>query len=405
MNQKKEHLLNEQNGTQSQKKLWPWIVLTLVCLIVLGASWASYLIRTHVEPAEVGDPAAQQAGLERGKAIADLYAKDAKAAPAQSPDKVNYGLEEGMGEEKPSGFILMSARKIRGEVDDHIRTYTLDVNAPDVFGTLMYDLGLVAMAEPKTNDTADELYVLARTQSQQESDGLSIFAYSSSSEELAPISALSGRGERNLEWSAAAKSLAFNRMKGSEGSYGSMLLVNNWEVQIWNPETGEIDHTIADAWKPQWSPDGKSLVYLKPDGLYAMTLESGVEKKLESIPEGTVVTTMAMLGISPDGTKLVWTTPKAGVIRIFALSNWADVSIEEVGRIETPETEYYWPVFSPEGDFYAVQAIDKLAGDDLFRKNARMEIRNINNAAPVVTSPIDGFDFDQLFTTAWVKSL
>jgi hypothetical protein len=405
MNQEKGHLLKEQSGTQSQKKLWPWIVLTLICLIVLGASWASYLIRTHVQPAAEGDLAAQQAGLERGKAIAALYAQDAQTSPALSPDKVNYGLEEGMGEEKPSGFILMSARKIRGEVDDHVRTYTLDVHVPDVFGSLMYDLGLVAMAEPKTNENADELYVLARSQDPQEPDGLGIFSYSSSTGELASSSILSGKGERNLEWSAAANSLAINRMKGEDGSYGNMLLVDNWKVEIWNAETRLIDQVILDAWKPQWSPDGKTLIYLKSDGLYARVLETGAEKKLESIPEGTVVTTMAMLGISPDGTRLIWTTPKAGVIRIFALSNWEDVSIEEIGRIETPNTEYYWPIFSPESDFYAVQAIDKLVGDDLFRKNARLEIRNIHNATPVTTSPIDGFDFDQLFTTGWVKEL
>jgi hypothetical protein len=216
-----------------------------------------------------------------------------------------------------------------------------------------------------------------------------------------------GFNERNFAWSSDKKLLAFNRMRTDlqSGFYDDLLPVENWETVVVDPEKDLVLTTITESSNPQWSPDGSKLVYLKRDGLYVRDISGTDGKRVVAIPEDGVVTTMSMIAVSPDGKKLLWSIAKAGVITLYEIIDWETFTITEKARMQTEGVEYYWPLFSPDSNFFAVQAIDALKGDALFRENPRMEIRGIGNREPSQVVSLTEFNFDQLFTDTWVEKI
>jgi hypothetical protein len=73
-----------------------------------------------------------------------------------------------------------------------------------------------------------------------------------------------------------------------------------------------------------------------------------------------------------------------------------------LGRISLPDTEVFWPQFSPSGEYYSVQAIDTLKEGDYVRKNARIEIRPTNGREIVYNYSLDNFAFNALFADDWI---
>jgi hypothetical protein len=127
-----------------------------------------------------------------------------------------------------------------------------------------------------------------------------------------------------------------------------------------------------------------------------------METEVAGLPEGGVSIATSMMDVSEDGKYLIWTSAKSGMIAISEIVSWETMELKEIGRMQVPDTEFYWPVFSPDGTYYAVQAIDKLVGEDFVRKNARIEVRPTNSRTVVYTHSLEDFFFDGLFTDDWI---
>jgi hypothetical protein len=98
----------------------------------------------------------------------------------------------------------------------------------------------------------------------------------------------------------------------------------------------------------------------------------------------------------------VWAIPGTGLIVMNEITSWDPVTINEIGRISVPDTEYYWPQFSPDGDYYVVQAISVPQEEGALRYDARLEIRPTRNREIVVSHSLDAFDFSAFFIDAWM---
>lgn len=385
-------IVSTQNYRLNYKKL---ILLTTLSFffILFGLL---FFISTQKEPEEVvTDPYREN--------IRGLYEKDKQAGEVAGGQQKNYGVAEGAGENTPEGTIIISA--VKKQQSEPIGTYTLDLKN-EGFEKIVGWLGLNAMTLPLVQDNPTDFFTLAVSSSTNaEPDGAGIHLINSDTKKLTYYTSARGRNERNFAWSQSASFLAFNRLKNSDDKYGDLLSIDNWEVAVIDPKKDSLLEVISAASKPLWSPDGTQLIYLKNDGLYAKHLGKNNEKSLISIPESGLVTTMSMIGVSPDGKYLIWTTPKAGVIRIIEVLNWSTITVKEVGRIQTSDAEYYWPIFSPDSSFYAVQAIDTVRKGEIHRRNSRIEIRDIMHKDPISTISLKQFDFNQLFTNAWVNRL
>jgi len=211
----------------------------------------------------------------------------------------------------------------------------------------------------------------------------------------------------NLDWSKESNLIAYQVSDFNLPPYEAEL-ISNHNIEVFSPAEDAVIQVITEAAQPQWSPDGTKLLYFKNDGLYLRDVRDGSDVLIlgliqnENNPAGNFIDANSMFAVSPDGKAFAWTAAFNGSIHTFAIESWEPFQFSDLGRVyDRGESEYYWPVFSPDGNFLSVQAIDT-AEDPLNRTNSRLEIRKVKDVSLVKSISLEQFDFNALFTDDWI---
>ena len=206
---------------------------------------------------------------------------------------------------------------------------------------------------------------------------------------------------RRLDWSESAGLLSYEREVAESDDPLHRFNIDATEVVLFSPESRTDFLVMRQAAQPQWSPDGTSLLYLKDDGLYRYDTLASTERLVHGVAGGgTGIGLESMFELSPDGRYLLWSHPQNGLVVVSEIDSWQPFTYREIGRIQTEGTEYYWPVFSPDSQYYAIQAIENDNTGE--RYNPRVEIRSVTGRDVVMTIPLEAFDFNSLFSDDWV---
>lgn len=308
-----------------------------------------------------------------------------------------------------TGFLLLSGLRTDS---DKFTVYSLDLSG-NLAEYKSYADFLPYAAFPEFTDSKNIEGVWFRTISAESFNASPvpdrIHYYDFTNSDLTFYNGAAGANPRNYAWSKDGNLLAYNRfVEFVTADNPKFIEIDNYEVVIFSPASEAIELVIEDAMQPQWLPDGKSLIYLRDDGLYALNPELSSERRILSFTAGAnreppFVDASTMIDLSSDGTKFIWSNGRYGTIFIYNIE-YLD-GFPRLSRLGTiahrGETEYYWPTFSPSGDFYAIQAIDY--ADDVFaRTNPRIEIRDFNSREVITSYPLDGFNFNALFTDTWI---
>ena len=409
--EKKEGLMYEGGAikpTQS-KILRIALGLFLSLIIVVSVLFIFSVVKKNKQVSRSGEDVSKQVvyqeAVKSAKKLVNLYANEGvPVLPIGTKDQ-NFGLANDSKNIAVQGKFLLSGKKTESAAGTYIQSYALQLGNKDVKPTLLFPkLQISAMTEFFDKNLTKAFVLSATEQSvRTDPDHLSIFDVDLKTGEIKLLESTKSSGERNFAWSAEAKLLAFNRLKTQEQNtpYIDLLPLENWEIVIVNPGTDEVVSIIKDAFQPKWLGGGSKLLFLKKDGLYIFDIGTKELKKLVAVEPGKNVISTSMIDLSKDGSHIIWTVPASGIITVYKVSKDTSV-IEELGRIQQNGTEFYWPIFSPNGKQYAVQAIDSLKGQDLYRKNPRIEVRETEGRAIIFSSPLDEFDFNQLFSDGWV---
>lgn len=335
-----------------------------------------------------------------------MYASETLPAAEEGKDPFNHGLDaEADSADTPLGTILFSGRKIR-DVDKYTQIFALDLAGTSTTEPTPYipEYFTSAMAEFIDPASPSDFFTLTASEYSiaNEPDGVSVHHYDAETGTVQPFDEVTGLYERSISWSEESGNLAYGRFAANYETDIDLLSLDNWEVVVFNPETNSVVTIIQGALYPHWSPDGNKLVFLKTGGLYAYDLTAQTEQAVLTLPEGGISIATSMMDLSEDGTHLIWASAKSGMIAINEILSWDTLELNEIGRMQVPDTEFYWPVFSPDGKYYAVQAIDKLKGNDFVRKNARIEVRPLESRTVVYSHSVEDFIFDALFTDDWI---
>ena len=372
------------------------LVLVFVIIVVSLAFIWTKVNQPSIPKEELSDEIKEQ--FEAAARMHSLYKNEGIPALQAGNDSLNYGLNADNSDAPLNGLLMFSANKVG--VIGNIQTFALDVSTatknPEVY---IPEHSVSAMIEFRDSSIPKELFFLSSSNTEQ--DGLSVQSYNSSTKKLKSYLSTKGQNERMFEWSEKAGLLAFNRQNINAPDFLDMLSIENWEIAIINPDTDVLIDTVKNAYNPQWSPDGKELLFLKKDGLYLYNLSLRTQVKVISTSGGEVIAT-SMINLSNEGTHLVWTTAKSGLITMSEITSWSPFVIVELGYIQASETEFYWPIFSPSGDYYAVQAIDTLKEGSFVRENSRIEIRATEGKTVQYVHKMDDFAFNGLFTDDWI---
>ena len=179
--------------------------------------------------------------------------------------------------------------------------------------------------------------------------------------------------------------------------------VNSRTVFIASPAKKEI-YTIAPGSAPAWSPDGTSLIYLGETSIMQYDLETTNSSAIDFGAEGTYFGENMNLAVTDDGTKVAITSPNQAALYVGDVTSWTPFTITNLRQVnphksgEFPKA-YYWPVFSPDGEFLAVQTADIKNSDE--QQNQRMSIIDLLTDEVVRTISIAGYDFRRAFLDEW----
>jgi WD40-like Beta Propeller Repeat len=392
---------SSQFDSSANSKKRNWLIYSLIALLCLFVGLIGYyfLFNSNLGPAPEN-----QDVTEVGEKLADLYSRESSSEGVASvPENVVASFAEFTS---PAGTLVFTGKKVEGT--KRTQLYSIDLSRSDSVADVLYPEfpSLNGLAEFKDKKNPTDSFMLALTSASEvaEEDRIGIHRSNGQSSSTVLLNSTYGKFERNLEWSPQSKLLAVNRLIADHKTYVDMMPIENWEIVVVNPETDEIVDTLPGSHMPRWTPDGTKLVFLKSDGLYVYELGSKNITKILGVPEGGVVITTSMFDLSSDGKILVWSTAKAGIINIFQLDSWETgaPNFELIHKVEGDGTEYYWPTISPDGKYYAVQAIDAQNAEG-FRLNARLEIRNMVKNDVLGSYTLEEFNFDALFTDVWLE--
>jgi hypothetical protein len=154
---------------------------------------------------------------------------------------------------------------------------------------------------------------------------------------------------------------------------------------------------ITSGAAPVLTPDGKSVVVLRSDGLYMTSLAAtSTALKIWGVESGTMAT-QDQFNISPDGKMIAWAIPDKGHLYIMAVASWAPFS----GRVtdDIPVTALF-PLFSPDNAYLAYVQIDVASSTP---SNPRLTIRNLASGEARATQTLDTFSIQSMYLTGWEK--
>ena len=376
----------------------------VIAVLLLGIIFVGYgILKQAGGPNnDTGTGVSTEEKLAAVEQMRDLYNSESVPTSAGGADAETRTIGEGESSIVPIGRIIFSGQIIGSPRVSHL--FALDLGsgttAPE---RLMPASPTSMMAEFADPSDPTKIFYL----SEVTTNDFAIHATDLETGETDVFPDGRGQGIRSFEWSESGQMLAFNRMNKMPDSTVDLTELENWEIVILNA-AGEQINAIDKARQPKWSPDGTKLLYFRVDGLYLMDLEDNSEVKIQDVGEGGRITGTTMMDLSANGTTLVWTTAKRGTISLFEITSWDEFEFNELGRIETADTEYYWPVISPEGAFYVVQAIDGFKFNEEqgieIRENPRFEVRPIDSRTVAYSYPLDSFAFNLLFTDDWIAS-
>lgn len=205
-----------------------------------------------------------------------------------------------------------------------------------------------------------------------------------------------------MSWSPLNKMLA-RAVVTEDLSPSEKVSTLNWKVVITN-EAGEVQTEISDAANPVWMPGSTVLLFVRSDGIYAYDVESEAELRIISLSDNTQQLTSASIGtmfeVSPDGSRLVLTTPGLGNISLYEVS--ATMDVKKLYSHNNKSVNYSWPIVSPDGKTFVVLTKD-ITDQGLGNPRIEFYAMDDSNFKSITSYPLNDYDPGLIYLDDWVK--
>lgn len=177
-------------------------------------------------------------------------------------------------------------------------------------------------------------------------------------------------------------------------TYGDFDFPSKWD--IYEADLRGNERFVTNGTYPYFSPDGRFILFMRNDGLYVRSRTSGEERRVYSFGYDAKLNTK--IGLSRDGSMLAVSTVKS--VRVFDIRSWEPFEMELRKQIVVDGSSFYWPVFSPDSRYLAVQMVDEEIGGA--RRNARLSVFELDNFESTILADLTPYTFDVSFISDWV---
>jgi hypothetical protein len=151
-----------------------------------------------------------------------------------------------------------------------------------------------------------------------------------------------------------------------------------------------------------FSPDGTSMLYLTDDGLHQYNIGTQEDTLVWPIIDGNALTNL-MVTVSKNGDRIAITNPLASEVTVASIQSWSPFTITDVRNFRI---QAFWPVFSPDGNYLALEQVDwdrDVNHIDTVAGNARLTIINLYDGTMNTVHDLSDFEQTALFMTEWLQ--
>lgn len=162
---------------------------------------------------------------------------------------------------------------------------------------------------------------------------------------------------------------------------------------VYVPISGEAKALVQGSY-PQWV-DTNRLIFLKSDGIYMHSIDTGLSKRVWSMQSG--VTASSMLRLSDDKTIIAWSIPQYGVVTFLRAKDWNTPRIQFIGTVPAVGQ---WPVIAHDSSALAILTLGSGTGAT---SNPGLEIAvyGVGSLKLISSIPIPPSDPDLTALTDW----
>lgn len=197
--------------------------------------------------------------------------------------------------------------------------------------------------------------------------------------------------KRNPKWTSDGEAVAFMaRMKDDEKK-------DSWNPDDWNIYIVDMngnERNIGVGAYPQWSPDKKSLLAMRADGLYLYDVATGESRKVQAADD--ILSLGDGINVSSDGSLLAWSMSSKNKISLMKISSWESFKMEEYRTMD--DVTGFYPVFSPDMKSLAMILVSK-RGDQY--GNLRLSVYDIENSTWSDLVDLSKYSAASISLTVW----
>lgn len=217
--------------------------------------------------------------------------------------------------------------------------------------------------------------------------------------ETNPITKSDTGVKKEAVWSPDEKQVAFmstyseapTESSKEEAEKVSFSDINRWGIFV-SDLLGE-EEFIANAVHPFFSPDSKSVLALKREGLFLFNIESGQGKKVHDF--GVEVPISMQMDLSDDGKRLVISDPIKRDITIYDVTSWDDFEMTEKKKIETRDSYVSWPKLHPTNEKYLIT-------EEIYENGEiHLDAYNLENDQKHQILDLSKYDHSRLWVNDW----
>lgn len=181
----------------------------------------------------------------------------------------------------------------------------------------------------------------------------------------------------------------------------SIYSLEDWDIYL--GRRGEVPTPVVKGAFANFTPAiHEGLIYLDSEGVHYIYLdpETIVEDELV-FPSTSEVIANNHLALARDGSRFAVTNVGAKEVVVVYVESWRPFL---VGNVRRYDVAGFWPTFSPDGRYLAIQEVDiSEIGED--PTQARLTIIDLATGERRTVADLSGFVQMQLFMNDWVKNL
>ncbi len=252
--------------------------------------------------------------------------------------------------------VMVAAREFRPEGSIYLTLSPLNSSYTGIYS---FDLATNSLAKVVGKDNTASLTAHPAASSLIFSSNISLDSTKTS---ISPLQIFSMGEQGTLKQITNTKS-TFKRHPSYSDALGlyvygakagaTALGINPNDFNIYTFKDGK-ESLVAQGALPALTPDGKSVVALRQDGLYLISLTSTTTQKIWGLDHGGSALNLQFT-LSPSGKYIAWSIPNDGYIYIMSVNSWAPFKGSVTSKIQT---HAFWPVFSPNEEYLAYEQVD-----------------------------------------------